>query len=85
MKVFTNIVIFLLQALQPPISQQVWSTSLEFVFDKKKQTPFWGLGRFYSVTQKLNVVLHSEYAVAWPRSESTGVCSLTMHIYNTYI
>ena len=35
MKVFTNIVIFLLQALQPPISQQVWSTSLEFVFDGK--------------------------------------------------
>ena len=44
-KVFTNIVIFFLQALQPPISQQVWSTSLEFVFDKKKKNSVLGVGK----------------------------------------
>ena len=79
MKVFMNIVIFLLQALQPPISQQVWSTSLEFVFDRKTNSVL-GVGKILQCNTEVkcsNVVLH---AVAWPRSESTGVCSLTMHI-----
>ena len=35
MKVFTNVVILFLQALQSPISQQVWSTHLHFFFESK--------------------------------------------------
>lgn len=44
MKVVMNIVILFLQALQPPISQQVWNTSLEFVFDRKTATYYSVLG-----------------------------------------
>ena len=62
MQVVTNGVIFFLQALQPPISQQVWSTSLEFVFDRK--TNYYsvlGVGEIlqcnFENIQKLNVAM----------------------------